>query len=157
MPFVVQSKRRANYAQGTLSAESDQEMGTEKAKVPSFIEYRRAFSPMRLPQDTFTLAEKFDGVVLSVDDETFVARLFPSEADTGPAEAEFSRKELSEADQPLLFPGAPFVLTIGYRQSGSRLTRESSFYMRRLPTWSDEELNQAAQRAKTFSETVGWK
>ena len=159
---VVQSRRRANTAQGTLIAESNwqaqhNDIGTAKAENLRFVDFRRALPPMRVSKETFSLVEKFDGVVLSVDDKAFVARLFPSEAETHPAVAEFPRSELSDEDQALLFAGAPFVLTIGFRTSGSSRKRESSFYMRRMPAWSEEELNRATERAKTFSETVGWK
>lgn len=116
-----------------------------------------ALRPMHVAGDEFELKEKFDGVVLDISDESFVARLFPTEANTHPAEAEFPRTELSPEDQALLELGAPFVLTIGYRKDGAVRRRESSFYMRRLSPLTDTQVREASDRATVFCDAVNWK
>ena len=114
--------------------------------------------PARKPAgDVYELREKFDGVVLSVGPGNFEARLFPSEENDEPVEAEFAKDDLSVEDRELLEPGALFVLTIGYRTSGSSRRRESYFYLRRMPAMTDEQVNQASARASQHRDDLQWK
>jgi hypothetical protein len=107
--------------------------------------------------DVYELREKFDGVVLSVGQDNFEARLFPSEASDEPVETEFSKDDLSIEDRALLEPGTMFVLTIGYRTSGSSRRRESYFYLRRMPAMTDEQVSQASVRASQYRDELQWK
>ena len=111
----------------------------------------------RTAGDEYELREKFDGVVLAVGQNSFEARLFPSEVEDEPLEAEFSNDDLSVNDRALLEPGAMFVLTIGYRTTGSSRRRESSFYLRRMPAMTDEQASQASARATAYRDDVQWK
>lgn len=157
---VVKSTRRTSGSLGTSSHNGDtvdSDSAAMARMTPRVMTQYRSVSPIQTVNEGFILAEKFDGVVLSVLENSFTARIFPSEAKTGPAEIEFPKTELSDVDLSLLHEGAPFVLNIGYRTIGSRRQRESSFYMRRLIPRSEAELINATQRAKTFSDLVGWK
>ena len=107
--------------------------------------------------DIYELKEKFDGVVLSVSNDSFDARLFPSQVENEPVEAEFPKDELSPEDRELLEPGAMFVLTIGYRTSGSSRRRESFFYLRRMPSMTGEQVDRASLRASQHRNDLHWK
>lgn len=107
--------------------------------------------------DVYELREKFDGVVVSVGQDNFEARLFPSEGGDEPVETEFSKDDLSIEDRALLEPGTTFVLTIGYRTSGSSRRRESYFYLRRMPAMTEEQVRQASVRASQYRDEIQWK
>jgi hypothetical protein len=122
--------------------------------------------PVRVPRvvrsfdatkERFTLLQKWDGVVLEADAETFTARLFDSMGELPPQQATFSRAELSPEEETQIAVGAPFVWTIGYRHIGATRHRDSTFYFRRLPPWSTDEITTAQTRAEHVSTAIGWK
>jgi len=97
----------------------------------------------------FIALQRWEGVVLEVMSESFVARLV-DRTEPGPdEEAEFRLDEVSRPDLPLVVPGAVFYWSIGYldRPSGQRM-RQSVMRFRRLPTWTNEELKNAARQAE---------
>jgi hypothetical protein len=114
--------------------------------------------PVRMPRvvrstddskERFTLLQKWDGVVLEADEETFTARLFDGLGELPPQQATFSREELSSEEQSQIAEGAPFVWTIGYRHIGTTRRRDSTIYFRRLPSWSADEITAARTRVGT--------
>jgi hypothetical protein len=116
----------------------------------------RVFRASEVPKHRFTLLQKWDGCVLEADDATFTARLIDGNGAFPTQQAVFSRDELSPEEESLVTPGAPFVWTIGYRHRPNR-ERVSSLYFRRLPTWSAEELKNAAEKGKELASAIGWK
>lgn len=105
--------------------------------------------------ERFTLLQKWDGVVLDTDAETFTARLLDSHGELPSQQATFSRSELSPEEESQIAVGASFVWTIGYRHNPSR-ERISYLYFRRLPPWSEDELKSARDRAEKVSTAIGW-
>ncbi len=109
--------------------------------------------------DSFEVLQKWEGVVISVGTDSFVARLrdlsFYSEEDE---EAEFPIEEISQADIALLAPGAVFYWCVGYWDTviGQR-RRASEIRFRRLPTWSKMQLEKARKEAEELSELLAWK
>ena len=71
-------------------------------------------------------------------------------------EAEFDLEELSETDRELAVEGAPLVWTIGYSYEGSTRKRESLIYLRRLPVWSNKELEQGRSAAEDLTRAIRW-
>jgi hypothetical protein len=107
--------------------------------------------------DRFTLLQKWEGVVLEADEETFTARLSDSHGELPPQQATFSRSEVSPEEETQIAVGAPLVWTIGYRHIGATRHRDSTIYFRRLPPWSAEEINTARSKAEETSAAIGWK
>jgi hypothetical protein len=107
--------------------------------------------------DRLQLVSKLEGVVLSVEAETFLARLTDDSAEQPEIEARVYIKEVSEADRELLRPNGLFYWTIGYRDTpdGDRL-RESRIRFRRLPGWREEDLNNADAWADETRQLLGW-
>jgi len=109
--------------------------------------------------DSFEVLQKWEGAVISVGTDSFVARLrdlsFYSEEDE---EAEFPIEEISQADIALLAPGAVFYWCVGYWDTviGQR-RRASEIRFRRLPTWSKMQLEKARKEAEELSELLAWK
>lgn len=71
-------------------------------------------------------------------------------------DGEFALEELSTDDLPLVAVGAEFYWNIGYVEHRGRRTRESSIRFRRLPPWSQAQINkafaEAAELKSLFSE-----
>jgi hypothetical protein len=105
----------------------------------------------------FILLQKWDGVVLQADKDTFTAQLFDSQGKLPPHDAVFARSELPPSEERLVQSGAPFVWTLGYRQIGSTRERASVIYFRRLPGWTEEEISKADVAARRLGDSLEWK
>jgi len=100
--------------------------------------------------------KKYEGFVTARDENSFWARLFENDSDYPVIEAEFDLEELSETDRKLVVEGAPMVWTIGYGYEGSTRKRESLIYLRRLPAWSDKELEKGRAAADDLTRGIQW-
>jgi hypothetical protein len=114
-------------------------------------------SKMALSQDSFALLEKWDGIVIGVDEDTFAARLYRAGEAGRTMQAVFSKSELSSEERGQIADGAAFVWTIGYRNIGSTRHRDSVIYFRRLPTWEDQEVDSGKRRGAELTDSIGWK
>ena len=107
-------------------------------------------------QSNYVLLQKWDGYVLKADDEKFSVRLYDSAGLRKPHQALFARSELPETDQSLIEEGALLVWMIGLRQIGMRRRRESEIYVRRLPPWTETEIQAAKVRAGALHGRIDW-
>jgi len=108
------------------------------------------------PDQRYILLKKYEGFVTCRGKDSFSARLFESNSDYPVVEAEFDLEELSETDRELAIEGAPLVWTIGYAYAGSTRKRESLIYLRRLPRWSDKELEKGRLAADDLTRAIQW-
>ena len=108
------------------------------------------------PDQRYILLKKYEGFVTARGETTFSARLFENDSDYPVVEAEFDLEELSETDRKLANEGAPLVWTIGYAYEGSTRKRESLIYLRRLPAWSDKELEKGRAAADDLTRGIQW-
>jgi hypothetical protein len=108
----------------------------------------RLATPPRVSDDRITALQQWEGVVDEVSGDAFTAILSDRTAETPDERAEFSLDELSRSDFSLVRPGAIFAWTIGYRDmlTGQRI-RFSTIRFRRLPAWTQRELDHARVRA----------
>jgi hypothetical protein len=115
---------------------------------------RRA-NPRR--QDSFVSLQKWEGVVLAVEHDSFLARLIDLTQGGTEEEAEFSLDDISEEDKPLLKPGAIFYWNIGYHDSRTGQRRKvSEIRFRRLPAWTSKEIEAAKREAIRLRDLIGW-
>lgn len=99
-------------------------------------------------QETFFALQRWEGVVTECRDDTFLARLTDLTAEGPAEEVELPLTDVSPEDLPLVELGAVFYWSIGYRdESSGRRLRASTLRFRRLPVWSEHELEAAAERA----------
>ncbi len=107
--------------------------------------------------ERFIVLQSWEGCVLSVGSDSFVARLVDPKHIRPDEEAEFDLGELTEDDRSLLESGAIFYWSIGYydNSSGQRM-RASEIRFRRLPTWTREELEEAKEHAGRLAKQLGW-
>jgi hypothetical protein len=108
----------------------------------------RLAEPPRTSEDRITALQQWEGAVDEILDDAFTAILRDRTTDTPDERAEFALDEVSPSDVSLVTPGAIFTWTIGYRDmlTGQRL-RFSTIRFRRLPAWTQRELDDARARA----------
>jgi hypothetical protein len=108
-------------------------------------------------QNFFTSLQAWEGIVMEVMADAFLARLIDV-TDTGTdEEAIFPIDEISEDDKPLVKPGAIFYWDIGYHTSYSgQRTRIPLIRFRRLPAWTQREIDAAKQEAERIGKALGW-
>ena len=118
------------------------------------------FLPIRPTKslDRFNPLQKWEGVVLEIHGDTFLARLADLTHPNTAEEVELPIAEVSDADHGLMMPGALFYWTIGYLDDryGQR-QRVSRIRFRRVPAWTNEEIESARQEADRLAERLGWK
>jgi hypothetical protein len=101
--------------------------------------------------------QKWEGIVLEIRDDAFVAKLLDRTGSHADEIAEIELDEVSPDDLSLLERGAVFYWSIGYstERNGQR-QRTSAIRFRRLPAWSAEELETARLRAEALARDIGW-
>jgi hypothetical protein len=101
--------------------------------------------------------KKWEGTVLSRGKDSFRARLIDQNGVGPDEEAEILLTEVSKHDLPLVIPGAIFHWSIGYRMHAGRKERRFSVIrFRRLPAWTEKELQQAKQQAERMRNLFRW-
>jgi len=108
------------------------------------------------PQDEFVSLQSWEGEVLSVEDDHFFARLVDLTGELDDQEAEIYRDEVDPGDLPLLHQGAIFYWRIGYLKRKGQRVRTSAIRFRRLPEWSEKEIEEAGKTAEQTRKLLGW-
>jgi hypothetical protein len=111
--------------------------------------FLRVLSPPRLrpAKEYFNAIQKWEGFVIEVTEDTFIARLTPIVGEGPDQEAEIYLDEVKPDDQSLIEPGAVFYWSIGYLDRPSARLRASIIRFRRLPTWTKREIETARTKA----------
>jgi hypothetical protein len=125
---------------------------THSRLVPAMTDSQTPFA------ETLNPLQSWEGVVLDVHPQTFVARLVDPAGAHPDEEVELANEELSPFDLGMVERGAIFYWTIGYREvlpRGAR-SRFSEIRFRRLPAWSDNDLRAARRGAESLAEDLGW-
>ena len=103
---------------------------------------------------TLVAMQEWEGIVIEITDNDFVARLIDvTDRDRpGDREATFPLTEVSASDISMLVPGAIFRWTIGMqRLPGGTKQRISQVVFRRLPAWTKTDISQADELAARWA------
>lgn len=105
----------------------------------------------KVKSDQFNVLQKWEGVVTGINFENFSATLYDRSEKNIDEEASFSIDDVSDQDLDLLKEGAIFYWSIGYleKSSGQRM-RSSIMRFRRLPFWSEIEIEAASKEAENL-------
>jgi len=120
--------------------------------APNKLKYNPVFVfPERTTKKTeevFNCLQKWEGFVLSITGNTFLARLYDISNKGFEEEAEIPLEEISDDDKELLEEGAVFYWSLGYlkKKNGQKI-RQSIIKFRRLPTWHTSEIQSAQKNA----------
>lgn len=133
------------------SNDSDVKGPYEKIQSPvlSFISYE--------PQQTAVALQKWEGMVIAINGDSFVARLNNLTENTPEEEIEMNFRDISDDDQNLVHLGAIFYWSIGYEKTAAgQRKRTSVIKFRRLPAWTDKELAAIKKKAADARRAIGW-
>ena len=128
-------------ALGDVAMTADTSVTETQTSAPPRHQRRPPFAG---PREHFDIKGKWQGHVVSVDEETFTA-IIKDDLEQSPEEqVEIYLEEISPDDRPLVVPGAHFYWAIGYRDviGGPRM-RASLIKMQRLPGWTADDLREA--------------
>jgi len=99
----------------------------------------------------------WEGVVLKVLEDAFIARLVDMNDPSKYEEAEIVNTSVSDqSDLELIKPGAIFFWSIGRRIEGHRSEQISLIQFRRLPVWTKKEIQHSKQESTEVMEELGW-
>jgi hypothetical protein len=138
------------------TSDSSTKLFRRKTDEPINLIFYRNFK-LKPHQSFFTSLQAWEGVVTRVMGNAFLARLIDLTQTGADEEAEFSIDDISEEDKALITPGAIFYWDIGYHTSYSgQRTRESMIRFRRLPAWTQKEIDAAQREAERIGKALGW-
>ena len=108
---------------------------------------------------SFIAEQEWEGTVLNIGEETFVARLhdLSGSENANLEEADFPISDISDGDHDLLVPGAVFRWCIGYLKEHRTKSRMSKIVFRHLPAWRETDLVDAERRANEIAYSIDWK
>lgn len=111
------------------------------------------------PASVVTATQEWEGYVLTVESDIFTARLLDITAGSPveQEEAEIPIEDVSQDDRDLLKEGAVFRWVIGNQITrGGQKRRVSQIIFRRLPAWTETEIEEAKRVAETTSQAIHW-
>jgi hypothetical protein len=105
-----------------------------------------------LNKDYFKSIQSWKGSVLEVnrDEETFFAELEDMTNGGTKETAQFSYDDVPEDDLEIIKVGAVFYWNVGYRMKKGTVKKESSIRFQRIVLWTEEDFDQAVDRASTL-------
>lgn len=111
--------------------------------------------PLKRPREIFIALQKWEGYVTEVKEDVFCARLIPIVGEGTEQIAEIYIEEVDNPDREMIEPGAVFYWTIGYNDKPSGRQRASIIRFRRLPIWTQSDINAASDRCANLREVLG--
>ena len=97
------------------------------------------------PKNSFITLNKWEGKILCQTDNGYVAEIRDAITPNEPLEEiELGFDDVSDNDKKLAVPGAIFYWVIGYLVKPTGRIKTSEFRFRRLPVWTQKELDKAA-------------
>ena len=104
---------------------------------------------------TTGVLQEFEGTVLELTADSFVARLMDRANPGLEEEAELPLAEVRFEERELVRPGAMFRWTLGDQQeTEGRRARVSTIRFQRLPSWTCREVEEAKKAAGVFLESL---
>lgn len=100
---------------------------------------------------------KCEGIVISIGNDEFTAKLTDLNKIASDEMAVFPFNEISDDDKSLITPGAVFYWNVGYEiMASGQKNRSSVIRFRRLPAWTEKDINKAEKKAAQLKELFGW-
>ena len=156
-PEGTSQEARQGSSDATLPEQETYE--TLKSEVPNVVAIPK-ISDVSKAHISFYALQEWEGYVLSMDETTFTAELIDKTHPVkNPANerAVFDLNEVNYSDRALLEEGAVFRWSIGYQtlQSGTK-QRISQIIFRRMPAWSEKELEESRLVAAEMVKNITW-
>lgn len=121
------------------------ETDTDEEKKADDLSVSR--SQLRRTHKRFSVIQKWEGTVIEIANDTFIAELKTIVGGEDDLVAEIIKEEVDKDDLALMKPGAVFYWSIGYLKQPSGTMRVSLIRFRRLPIWRKRQLQKAITEA----------
>ena len=154
---VASSIRETRYADAEVQ-ETEAVGQTESSSAVTVATRTTQFARSRVA--SFTALQEWDGYVLSVDENSFSARLTDITAGGLPdaEEVDIPFDELDDASVGRLEPGTLFRWSIGYERSpAGQKSRVSRIIVRQLPRWRKAQIEEANCEAAELIQAIDWR
>lgn len=125
----------------------------ESKKIPYFFSRRnKSF----LTDKHYSKTQKWKGNVISINENTFQARL--TDLTSGGTEeiGEFELTDIPKDDKELLSLGATFYWSIGYAHENGQISKKSFIRFQRVLNWDSSYFESACKRAEKLSTKLIW-
>jgi len=138
------------HVEPSIASKTLREVGdTVKSRTPKLV------SLSTNGRERYRMLAKYDGFIVSRDDESFIARFFEGSSDYPVMETDFNIDDISEAEREFAVPGARLTWTMSYRHEGSTIFRDSRIYVRRIG-WTAGELDAARKTVAELTDGLDW-
>lgn len=128
-----------------------------QTRPPLALPFVQQDTPAPPPRSSFRTLQAWEGIVTAVEGQSFSVTLFDLSGNEPDEEAEIDLEDVSVDERDLIAIGAVFLLHVGYSTSeGGQRSRMSILRFRRLPVWTDEELESARRSAQERLDTIHW-
>ena len=107
-------------------------------------------------RDYFISLQEWEGAVVQISTDSFLARLVDLTQQNPDEEADFLLDDVSDEDRKLVAPGAVFYWCIGYRVRKGQRSRTSEIRFRRLPAWTEREVEESKHKAAELQRAIIW-
>ncbi len=142
----------AHQADAPATRHEDEEANVEVFPTAELVQWRLK----TLPRSRFVVLQSWEGYVLEVNKDSFVARLIDQSGRDDDEEAEIYLEEVDPGDRGLVAPGAYFYWSIGYRDGRRGRERVSVIRFRRLPAFTEQDRTRARAEARRAGRLLGW-
>lgn len=144
---------QVNLSDGGANSSAGNFVGSKTLdELPSVI-------PDTVHRVSFHPLQEWEGFVLEIGEETFLARLTDITAGNRVADeqAEFLIDDLEDDDRRRIAVGGIFRWVIGYQRAlGGTKKRVSHVVFRRAPQWTVEDLQIAKEEGKSLADALLW-
>lgn len=104
----------------------------------------------------FGLTQHWTGIVESIDNENFTAKL-DDKTNKGTYEmATFEISEVSLSDRPLLAKGAVFYWSVGFATENGQIEKRSLLRFKRSVDFTEDDLDFINEKAKFYNNNINW-
>lgn len=139
-----------------LARVDDSSFSSLSESQTSYLKQKLLYDPVVLnpekndykSMEMFNCIQKWEGIVLSIENNSIYTRLYDISNRGFEEEAEIPIEEISDDDHELIAEGAVFYWSLGYlKKKNGQKVRQSIIKFRRLPAWHNSEINTAKKKA----------
>lgn len=107
-------------------------------------------------ESNYSLLDKFEGYIVSIDEQEFVAKLRSTTYSSEDFESTFEVTDIPESQIKKLKIGASLIWTIGKSISGRTIEKKSKIYLPNLPMRSKADVDSAKKAIAHKIENIDW-
>jgi len=134
-----------------IATEIQNESQEDYANIPRYSELSLHFY-----KSYFSKTQSWVGVVESIGENEFAARLDDKINPETYEIASFDIEEVSKSDRNLLSVGAVFYWSVGYANHNGQVVKESLLRFKRCVDFSSEEINEISDKANQYDKAINW-